>query len=122
LKRIAGTQSIVDNILKRVATVHRSRTALETLRMRTKTTSTPDPAIIHNFYRAYFNLIDIAGRYWNEVEEHHHHQNWKSKVLPMILRFAVLNLWVYVARTEYQEWKEFRNKLRKKMIKFITSL
>jgi hypothetical protein len=113
---------IVDNIVKRVATVHRSRTALETLRMRTKTISTPDPAIIHNFYHAYFNLVDIADRYWNEVEEHHHYQNWKSKVLLMILRFAVLNLWVYVARTEYQEWKEFRNKLAKEMIKFNTSL
>jgi hypothetical protein len=90
--------------------------------MRIKTTSTPDPAIIHNFYRAYFNLVDIADRYWNEVEEHHHHQNWKSKVLLMMLRFAVLNLWVYVTRTEYQEWKELRNKLAKEMIKFNTSL
>jgi hypothetical protein len=113
---------IVDNILKRVAAVHRGHTALETLRMRTKTTSTPDPAIIHNFYRAYFNLVDIADRYWNEVEDHHHHQNWKSKVLLMILRFAVPNLWVYVAKTEYQEWKEFRNKLAKEMVKFNTSL
>jgi hypothetical protein len=67
-------------------------------------------------------LVDIADRYWNEVEEHHHHQNWKSKVLLMMLRFALLNLWVYVARTEYQEWKEFRNKLAKEMIKFNTSL
>jgi hypothetical protein len=84
-------EMIVDNILKHVATVHRSHIALETLRMRTKTISTPDPAIIHNFFCVYFSLVDIADRYWNEVEEHHNHQNWKFKVFLMILRFAVLN-------------------------------
>jgi hypothetical protein len=36
---------IVDNILKRVAIVHRSRTALETLRMRTKTISPISPPL-----------------------------------------------------------------------------
>jgi hypothetical protein len=62
---------IVDNIHKRVATVYRSCTALEALQMRIKTTSIFDPAIIHNFYCSYFNLVNIVDRHWNAVEEHH---------------------------------------------------
>jgi hypothetical protein len=47
---------IVDNILKSVATVHRSRTALETLRMRTKTTSTP---AAEQWMRGFFLLPSV---------------------------------------------------------------
>ena len=67
----------------------------------------PDPAPIHDFYKAYFNFIDINDRRWYAVNEHHGNQVWRSKFLQCILRYAVLNVWAHASKREYQLWKDF---------------
>ena len=48
-----------------------------------------DPAPIHNFYKAHFNMDDLNDRKWYAVEECHLNHNWKSKMIIAILRFIV---------------------------------
>ena len=68
-----------------------------------------DPAPLHSFYRANFNLDDLTDRKWYAVEESHPNHNWKSKFLLGILRFAVYDAWVYSTKAEYSDWKTWRS-------------
>jgi len=77
------------------------------------TTNLADPAPMHVFYRDYFNLID---RRWYAVEEHHHHQNWKTKVILAILHNATINAWVYATKSDYLEWPAWTTALAQKLI------
>ena len=70
-----------------------------------------DPAPLHVFYRAHFNLDDLTDRKWYAVEEHHPNHCWKSKFTLGILRFAVYDAWVHSTKAEYLPWKEWRMKI-----------
>jgi hypothetical protein len=76
-----------------------------------------DPAPIHQAYHSHFNLVDLADRYWNAVEDHHHNHSWKSKKVITILCFAVINLWVYSVHQEYFSWRDFQAKVAKELMK-----
>jgi hypothetical protein len=65
-----------------------------------------DPPSLHDFYRSWFNLVDLADRKWYSVENHHQQQNWKAKMIHAILRFAVLNAWAYSTTSNFMKWKE----------------
>ena len=75
-----------------------------------------DPAPLHDFYREYFNLVDLADGHWYSVEEHHSHRRWECKMLLAILRSAVANTWVYAVNSSYESWKDRRKTLIKKLI------
>ena len=59
----------------------------------TNTAYLDDPAPLHDMYRAYFNCVDKMDRRWNGVEDHHGVNNWKTKMIKIILKFATLNAW-----------------------------
>jgi len=71
---------------------------------------------MHVFYRDYFNLINLIDRCWYAVEEHHHHQNWKTKVILAILLNATINAWVYTTKSDYLEWPAWRTALAQKLL------
>ena len=78
----------------------------------------PDPAPLHNIYREYFNLVDLADRYWYSVQETHPNICWKSKLLLGNMRFGILNAWVLSVGVNYEEWKEFRANLARVLISY----
>jgi len=103
--------NFVEIIAQRSATVHQHASKVERLQSTLKTRNLPDPAPLHNFYREYFNLVDLADRRWYTVEEHHKHQRWQTKMALAILRDATMNAWVYAINLEYADWLSWRETL-----------
>ena len=54
----------------------------------------PDPAPLHDFYKEWFNLIDIGNKKWYAVADHHPNHLWKSKMLFATMRHFMTNVWV----------------------------
>ena len=82
-------------------------TAMKTI----KEVALPDPAPLHDFYKAHFNFIDISDRRWYAVQEHHGNHNWRSKMLQFMLRYVVLNAWTHAIKIEYMHWKDWHGEL-----------
>ena len=76
-----------------------------------------NPAPAHVFYKDWFNLVDLVDRRWYSVEEHHQHQSWKTKMIIAMMRFAVINAWVYNQPIEYQKWEQWREEIAKELMK-----
>ena len=91
---------------------------MDTLKDYIKSKYFKDPAPLHDFYREWFNLIDLINRYWYEVSDKHKNGKWKSKMLFSILRFFLINVWVFSSKEKFNFWKNFREELAKEMIKF----
>jgi hypothetical protein len=108
----------IANILARSAIIHQQRNQLEELERYIKTKFSVAPGPPHAYYLSQFNLIDLANRKWNAVEEHHQNHHWKSKMILMILRFAVLNSWVYATKISLTKWKQWRFALAQEMLKY----
>ena len=96
----------ISNIVSRSTAIHQQYNHLESLKKSIETQWNPIPAPPHFFYHSHFNLIDLLDRKWNSVEEHHHqNHHWKYKMMLAILRFALLNVWVYVTKIKFNKWK-----------------
>lgn len=111
IKRGKTKAALIDNILARSATVHQEYERVESIKRRVLTDHLPIPGPAHQFYRAFFNLIDLADKKWNAVADHHGNQHWKSKMLLAILRFALLNAWTYATKIKYSSWLDWRREL-----------
>ena len=107
------------NILERVNTLHKKGSELTELIKYVDIKWLSDPAPAQDFYGTFFNFVDLADRYWYQVEDHHHNQHWKCKMLLSILRYAIVNTWVYATNSNYMNWKDFRKTLAKAMIKYM---
>jgi hypothetical protein len=107
----------INNILKRVSSVHSHATELATLQKQLTTLFFSDPAPLHVLYGDLFNFIDLADRYWYKVDEAHSCHFWKAKLLFGILRIASLNCWVFGVQTKYEDWLDFRKILAAVLIK-----
>ena len=68
-----------------------------------------DPAVLHNCYGSYFNLVDKHNRYWYEVNDSHSYKNWKTKYLFSVLRSSFLNSWTLSTSLKPIHWKEYRS-------------
>jgi hypothetical protein len=108
IKQGKNKASLIDNIVARSTTLHQNINELTVLKQKICSTWLPDPPPLHDFYRSWFNLVDLADRKWYSVENHHQQQNWKAKMIHAILRFAVLNAWVYSTTSNFMKWKEWR--------------
>ena len=106
----------IENILRRVATTHTQRNEIEQVKRYIESKFFPDPAPIHNLYREYFNLVDLMDRHWYEVKESHPNPKWKSKFLLSIMRFFVINSWVWYTQENYETWKYFHINLAEELI------
>lgn len=98
----------ISNIEKRMNTVHSKTSYIETVERTVHSGGKPDPAPLHDFYRAWFNLIDSGNRYWYEVADAHHNQSWKSKMSFGLFRAQFLSFWAIIASKNFQDWRDFR--------------
>jgi len=106
----------VENILKCSNTMNHNLNIVKAVQKSLSTTNLADPTPMHVFYRDYFNLIDLINRHWYAVEEHHYHQNWKTKVILAILHNATINAWAYATKLDYLEWPAWRTALVQKLL------
>jgi hypothetical protein len=108
IKQGKNKATMIHNIVTRSNTIHTQAHDIESLEKAIASQWLSDPAPLHNFYRSWFNLIDLVDKKWYSVEQHHQIQNWKSKIIQSILRLAVMNAWVFFTQSQFTKWKEFR--------------
>jgi len=99
---------IIENILTRVGVVHKQMSAVEQMARQISTQYFSGNGKLHQCYREHFNWVDIANRSWNQVEEHHHHRDWRIKCLLSLMRFAVLNAMTHSKQNHGESWLQFR--------------
>src|SRR5690554_5196003 len=92
------------------------RTVVENTEKYLRTSFFTTPATLHQFYRAHFNLVDLANGYFYQVEDHHGQHQWRSKQMFSILRFFIINIWSASSQVQPKMWKVFRESLAKKLI------
>jgi hypothetical protein len=97
--------------LKRNNSIHQNFSKIQNISNYVTNTAFSSTPVVHDIYCKYFNLVDLADRYWNRVEQKHQNHNWKSKMCFIIMRYQVINLWVYCCQSKFIEWKDFREKL-----------
>ncbi len=61
--------------MKRVETTHRNFTTLQKVLKYVEKEQFLDSAIFYDFYKSYFNLVDLVDHYWYKVQETH--GKWK---------------------------------------------
>jgi hypothetical protein len=76
---------------------------------------------MHDFYRKWFNLIDLADGYWYGVADHHRNERWKSKMILAICKFFIINVWVLSTCHEFKMWTRFRESLASDLAGFKDS-
>lgn len=116
IKQGKRKEGFVDNIFQRSESVHHHSHQVDAIYRSISSNFIKDPAPLHNFYKEWFNLVDLADKRWYSVEETHAHQRWETKMIIAILRLAVLDCWVYVTKSRYQKWKSWRISLLKELI------
>ena len=108
----------INNIRTRVRMVHQDSDSLKQKIRRSKNVINPDPAVFHTLYGDYFNLIDMADKYWYMVDENHRNQLWKSHLLLGLLRFQIYNSWVLATTVMPEPWLCYRRTLSSRMRNF----
>jgi hypothetical protein len=101
-------QIIINNILQRCKSIHQNASQIEIIAKHIEKNAYSSVPVMHKTYTDYFNLVDLADRYWNNVEQKHQNHNWKSKMILTIIRYQVINMWVYCCHFKYEDWKDFR--------------
>jgi hypothetical protein len=115
IKQGKKKQQYIDNIVKRSETLHRHMSEVEQIQKAILKGSLPDPSPTHNFYRDWFNCVDMSNRRWYSVEECHAHYSWKTKMLLTILRFGIMNLWTSYLSKKFYTFLSFRTELAERM-------
>ena len=72
--------------------------------------------IIHIFYRNNFNNIDLLDSYFYKVEDSHHYMDWRFKMIKSIIKFSIINCWIYSLEFEYMNLINLRNKLVEELL------
>ena len=101
-------EDIITNILTRVSVIHRQLSEIDEISRNLKTRWFRGEGPLHTFYAEHFNWVDLADRYWNTVEDHHHYNDWKFKYLMLLLRFGVYDAMVLSGHIHGETWKNFR--------------
>ena len=115
IRQVKKKAQFVENIFQRSEYLYKHSSALDKLQNYIQKQYLNDPAEIHDLYKDYFNLVDLADRHWYSVEEHHRHQKWQCKMVLAMLHTAVANSWVYASKVKYAEWMDWRVKLYKEL-------
>ena len=69
------------------------------------------------FYRAFFHLVDEVNEYTGREEEGHRHQHWQRRMLFIIMKLAVFNVWVFGVTDDYVQFHDFRTNLARWILK-----
>ncbi len=109
-------ENYVANIYRRVEMVHQNSAALGTLRKKIEIEFQANTPPVNEHYHKWFNLLDLADGYWYDAQENHQNQSWKSKMLLGILRFVVINSWVFHVQHSYSQWMVYRENVIKSVL------
>lgn len=104
-------RDIIDNILQRSTTVNKQLSDVEAMVKKFEANPPSEKAPMNDFYRLWFNLVDLSDRRWYSVEECHKNYKWQSKMLYALLRYGIMNCWVMASGRHYQEFINFRDEL-----------
>lgn len=107
----------IQNILRRSNSLHQNADEVEKLIKSVETHWNSNSSPVHEFYREWFNLVDLSDRRWYSVEEHHSIHHWETKMLFAILRNATINSWVHSITEEYSKWREWRQMAYRNLMK-----
>ena len=118
IKKGKKKEDYINNIMARVNTVHNKVGEMHQLNNYIKSQYFSTPALLHDFYRSHFNLIDVSDGYWYDVNNSHANHNWKSKMIFNIIKYSIINIWVYVSKKQWMTWIDFREYLAKELITF----
>jgi hypothetical protein len=91
-----------------VSSIYENRGAVESIKNYLKTNQFADPAPLHNFYKEWFNLVDLTDRLWYAVEENHGNWRWRSKLFFGIMKYFIISVWSRFVAYEWKEWIDFR--------------
>ena len=111
----------IENILKHVNSVHHSDASLGLNLNILKDGGFDDPAPAHDFYKQWFNLVDIADKKWYAVADHHPNHLWKAKMLFATMRHFMTNVWNLVTSKNYTKWIDFQDNLAADLVSFWKS-
>ena len=118
IKQGKKKESFVHNILNRSNTLHNEGLETERIARTIQRGALADPALPHDTYKEYFNLVDLVDRRWYGIEEHHGHHSWKGKLVLAMLRFGVMNAWVYGSNFRYASWRSWREEAFQELMKY----
>ena len=118
IKQGKKKEIIIENIYQRSKIFNKEYSKLENMTNMIENGSFVDPEPLHNLYRDWFNLVDLANKRWYSVEEHHARQSWKSKMVLALLRIATMNAWVYSMTKIPQTWLDWRESLFIQLMQF----
>jgi len=107
---------IIANILSKVRLQHAVFSDEQQMRRALSGQAFKGNGPLHESYKDNFNLVDLIDRQWNAVEEHHHHQDWRTKYLLFVLRFAVYNAMVHSKVAFGKEWLQYRTDIAKALM------
>jgi hypothetical protein len=103
--------STIQHIMTRSQSMNTNISAIKSMVDQLQAPPQSDSALVHNFYKDYFNHVDQTDRRWNSVEEHHANHNWRAKLLQAMFRYAVINAWTHATKREYQTWAAWHEQL-----------
>lgn len=105
----------INNIRTRVRMMHNDEDEIRKLMRKARDSVLPDPAVFHQLYGDYFNLVDMADKYWYMVDENHRNHLWKSHLILGLLRFQIYNSWVLATTLMPESWMCYRRTLSRRM-------
>ena len=106
---------LIEKILKRVSSIHENRSGLKRFIRSAEDSTFSDPSPIHTLYGDHFNSVDLADKYWYNVNDGHRNEQWKSHLFLGLMRFQILNSWVMGNSAMPESWTTFRENLSKEM-------
>jgi hypothetical protein len=116
VRAAARKSDIIENILSKVKLQHVALSNEQEMRRALTERAFKGNGPLHESYKDNFNLVDLIDRQWNAVEEHHHHRDWKTKYLLLILRLSVHNAMVHSKIAFGKEWLQYRTDLAKTLL------
>jgi hypothetical protein len=99
-----------------VESEHVNKTELDRVMTLIESHFLAENSICHDTYCSFFNVIDLADKYWYEVAESHPNSQWTAKFLYAILKFLVIDVWVHYQQLEVVMWKSIRQKISEYLI------
>jgi hypothetical protein len=75
----------------------------------------------HDFYKQWFNLIDVADKKWYAAADSHLNRMWKSKMLFNDMRHFMLNAWILNLSQKFTKYMDFREDLASDLVSFLDS-
>lgn len=115
-QRIGGKKKeLIERILK---TCNHSSTYVDKLQRAIEQNNFHSPAPIHDFYREYFNAVDLHTRRWYIAYYTYGVRQWRTKMFLSICTSGIVNAYTVMKELRNISFKEFRQSLATVLLKF----